>query len=252
MNDRHPTFPPLLSGHELTTGNDPFVYACADAAKGAVGAGELFWSKERESLRFALVLEPDVPRARCGEMVYAAMVAFGDAAGALIPPEVAITYQWPNVIQMNNGQIGSVDLQVSQNEESEEPAWMVLGLNARLMPDFADMNPGENYHVTTFWDEGCGNITRTGLLESVARHLVNAIHTWSEGGFKPIHRQWLSRLNSNAQLSPELARPDTKFVGLDELGSGLLSVGGEMISRSVVDVLDTTWRTPAPQTVGDQ
>lgn len=237
MNGRQPTFPPLLSGYGLAVGRDPFENACVKAKKGEAGAGDLFWSEITECLRFALVLEPDVSRARCGEMVYTAMVAFGDAAGALIPPEVAISYQWPNVIQMNDGQIGSVDLSVG-GDDDEEPAWMVVGLDVRLAPNFADMNPGENYHVTTFWDEGCGDITRTDLLESVARHLVNAIHTWSEDGFKPIHEQWLGRLNKDARLSRELASQDTKFVGLDEVGNGLLSVQGTTTSRSVIDALE--------------
>jgi len=237
MDNRQPTFPPLLSGRGLTVGKDPFGHACAKAKRGEAGAGDLFWSEVTESLRFALVLEPDVAWERCGEMAYAAMVAFGDAAGALIPPEVAITYQWPNVIQMNDGQIGSVELLVGEDEQ-EEPAWMVLGLNVRLVPDFADMNPGENYHVTSFWDEGCGDVTRTDLLESVARHLVNGIHTWSEDGFKLIHEQWLGRLNKDAQLSREFAVPKARFVGLDEVGNGLLSVGGETVSYSLIDVLE--------------
>ena len=81
------------------------------------------------------------PRHRCGEMVFVAMTAFGDAAGALIPPEVAITYQWPGCILMNEGQIGYVDLIIAEEEADGVPDWMVLSIDIQMKPDFEDLNP---------------------------------------------------------------------------------------------------------------
>lgn len=232
-----PTFPPLLCGHKLLAGEDPLQRACAGVAAGDFGAGDILWSEETNHLRFALVLEPEVSRERCGEMVYAAMVAFGDAAGALIPPEIAVTYQWPGTIQMNDGQIGFVDLVVSDAASDGVPIWMVLSLDIQMMPGIAETNPGEHYHVTTLWDEGCGEITLTELLESTSRHLVNAIHNWSEDGFKPVHEQWIGRLNKDMKLGLDYQADDQVFVGLDEVGSGLLRVAGDMRSVPIIDAL---------------
>ncbi len=237
MNDTHPSFPPLLNGHAVVDGENPFSSAISGARAGELSAGNLVWSQDPKRLRFAVVLEPEVNRARCAEMVYVAMVAFGDAAGALIPPEVAITYQWPNVIQMNDGQIGRVGLIISDGESAGIPDWMVLGVEIQLFPDMSDMNPGENYHHTTFWDEGCGEITQTQLLESVSRHLVNVVHTWSEDGFRPIHAQWSGRQNKQHPLVSDVGPGNLNFVGLDEIGNGLLSNGNQTNSYAVIDVM---------------
>jgi len=237
MTTPAPTFPPLLRGEKLPGDADPMTSACAGAKSGELGAGDILWSPNTSRMRFALVLEPDVPRTRCGEMVYAAMVAFGDSAGALIPPEIAITYQWPNAIQMNDGQIGFADLEVSETENDGIPDWMVLVIEIQMVPSFEDTNPGENYHVTTMWDEGCGDITRTELLESTSRHIVNAIHNWSEDGFAPVHEQWLGRINKSEKLSRDLEAESSDFIGLDEVGDGLLKVGGETRSYSMLEAL---------------
>lgn len=237
MTDYLPTFPPLLSGHVVVFDESPLSLAAIQAHAGKLSAGDLLWSDDRRRLRFAVVLEPDVPRARCGEIVYVAMVAFGDAAGSLIPPEVAITYQWPNVIEMNDGRIGTVELVVSDEERGDIPEWLVLGIEIQLSPEHSDMNPGENYHHTTFWDEGCGEITQTQLLESTSRHLVNIIHTWSEEGFKPIHEQWLGRQSKTNPLAGDAKLSGLKLVGIDESGNGLLSNGSETDSLAVIDLM---------------
>ncbi len=243
MPEAAPTFPPLLNGHNVSSKERPLDRARARAMSGEWGAGDLVWSQAINRLDFALVLEPEVDRARCAEMVYVTMVAFGDAAGALIPPEVAITYQWPNVIQMNDGQIGQVDLIVSDEEVDGIPLWMVLNLEILLTPDVADMNPGENYHRTTMWDEGCGEITRTEILESTSRHLVNVIHTWSEDGFKPVHELWQGRLSKEEALARSLVDsrsiPDgARFIGVDEIGNGLLSFKDQTKPYAVVEILN--------------
>ena len=223
VKDITPTFPPLLSGHGLAKDKVPMNWARSRAGKGKLGAGDLVWSRQTDYMRYALVLEPDVPRHRCGEMVFVAMTAFGDAAGALIPPEVAITYQWPGCILMNEGQIGYVDLIIAEDEADGVPDWMVLSIDIQMKPDFEDLNPGENYHQTTMWDEGCGDMTRTELLESTARHTLNAIHNWSEDGFRPVHEQWTGRLSKENPVAVPISSDIDRFIGLDESGNALVS-----------------------------
>ncbi len=211
--------------------------AQAEAEAGHLGAGDIVWVDETDYLRFALVLEPEVLRERCGELVYVAMIAFGDAAGALIPPEIAITFQWPGSIQMNDGQIGFVDLIVSDDANDGIPDWMVMSLDVQMRPDAAELNPGERYHLTTLWDEGCGEISCTELLESTSRHLINAIHNWSEDGFKPVHQQWTGRLSKSAKLAIDYPGKDQVFVGVDESGAGLIKTGSETTSVSMPQAL---------------
>jgi biotin-(acetyl-CoA carboxylase) ligase len=224
MRDPLPTFPPLLTGHKLAIGKMPANWAQSRVADGRLGAGDLVWSEDADDLRAALVLEPDVVRARCPEIIFTAMVAIGDAVGALSAPEVSVTYRWPSVILVNEAKAGFVDLVISETDKDDVPDWMVLSLHMRLRPKRSAPEPGRVIDTTTLWDEGCGELSRTALLESVSRHLVNLIHIWSEDGFKPIHSQWWGRLSEKAKFADgALAGDDgAALLGLDESGNALI------------------------------
>ena len=238
MKNPLPTFPPLLTGHRLAAEKNPFNWATSRARKGRLGAGDLAWSQDTGSLRCALVLEPEVGRERCCEILYVVMAAFGDAAGALIPPEVAITYQWPSAILMNDGQIGYVDLVLSDEETNGVPDWMVVGLDIRMAPDTGVNDPGREIDKTTMWDEGCGDITRTALLESAARHTVNLIHNWSEDGFRPTHEQWWGRICRERKLADGVDHtPEQSLTGLDESGNAIIAGPNGTTCLQTVEVL---------------
>ncbi len=222
-----PAFPPLLTGHKAQNGKDPVRQAKAMANKGDLGAGDLVWSEDQNNLIFALVLEPEVKKERCAEMLFATMAAFGDAAGAICPPEVAIHYQWPNTILMNEARLGFCSLQLSSNESNGVPDWMIISISVAIAPKTLKTDPGFTADETTMWDEGCGEITRTELLEAVARHLVNWIHNWQEEGFKPVHDQWSGRLIEKQKFVPGLC-DDAEFVSMDENGNALVKRGGKM------------------------
>jgi biotin-(acetyl-CoA carboxylase) ligase len=224
MRDPLPTFPPLLTGHKLAVEISPVDWAKTGAAKGKHGAGDLGWSQDADNLRFALVLEPDVPRARCPEMLFVAMVAACDAIGALAPPEVSVTYRWPSVILANEVPIGFADLEISDAEQDGQPDWMVLSVRLRIRPGRDSPEPCRDMTQTTLWDEGCGELGRTKLLESVSRHLVNLIHTWSEDGFKPIHQQWWGRLSKKMPLADGAFAGEGggTLLGLDDSGNALM------------------------------
>lgn len=229
-----PTFPPLLSGHRAAVTKKPSCVARSMAEKGKASAGDLYWSESQNRLEFSLVLEPEVDRLRCSEMVALFMVAFGDAAGAICPPEVAITYRWPGDILINDARAGGVDVLLADG--SGIPNWMVVSLGVQIRPENLLNDPGFEADVTTLWDEGCGNISRTQLLESVARHLVNWLHTWEEEGFKPVHDQWTGRLCSNQKLSPAIADAGD-YLGLDENGNCVVALGEERIILDTIDAL---------------
>ena len=217
-----PTFPPLLTGHAVDALTDPFAHAIEQAGAGKAGAGDIFWSMAINTMRIALVLEPEVSRERCFEMLFVAMVAFGDATGAIVPPEIAVTYQWPARILMNDGEIGHAGLLVSEEAQDGVPDWMVLALDIRMQPDFVDFNPGYTVHRTTMWDEGCGDLSPADLIESTSRHMLNAIHVWSEDGFKTFHEQWTGRLRKSDPMVDGIAEEGLNFAGMDEFGNALL------------------------------
>lgn len=218
------------------------MWAKAQLNKGKLGAGDFVWAEGANYLRFALVLEPEVSRQRCSEILYLGMVAFGDAAGALIPPEISINYQWPSIILMNNAEVGYADLELSQDDANGIPNWLVLSMEVHIRPDEMEQNPGLNVNITSMWEEGCGGLTSERLLESTARNLVNWFHTWSEEGFKPVHDQWSARQYDKLPLTFALSGKTeemTEFLGVDETGNALIKDASGTSEIETLDALKT-------------
>lgn len=233
-----PQFPPLLTGHELKPGQSPARKAAAGAKKGKYGAGDLLWVNDPNTMSYAVVLEPDVDRVKALDMVFTQMVALGDAIGATAPPEVAVQYLWPNIIQANEAQIGSVRAILSEQDgEDGCPLFMVIATEIAVKPEIADMNPGFHEEKTTLWDEGCGEMTVDDLLDSSARHFMTWVHTWQEEGFQPVLSQLDGRMIEQHAL--KINEVDGTYLGLDESANVLVKLEKGTTQIAVADALDT-------------
>ncbi|WP_417768722.1 biotin/lipoate--protein ligase family protein [Stappia sp.] len=221
-----PVFPPLLAGHAVAAGAVPFQLAIAGAKAGDFGAGDLLWSRAVERIELALVLEPEVGADRVSEMLFLAMVATTDAIGALIPPEIALTYLWPATLRANGATVGRVRLAHSAElDESGAPAWLVVGISLQLAPLGGPLEPGEVPHLTSLVDEGGTELDRTQAIESLSRHLLTWIHTWDVDGFGPVLENWLFRADgyrAEIVLETRDGPRSGRFVGLDERGNLLM------------------------------
>lgn len=221
-----PVFPPLLKGHRLDGGDHPFEAAVAGAEAGHYSAGDLLWSSDPAHVRIALVLEPEVEPARGVEMLFLAMVAATDAIGALIPPEIALTYEWPAVLRANGARVGRARLrQATDVGEDGAPLWLVVGIEVRLAPVDGAMEPGEMPHLTSLADEGGAELEHRLAIESLSRHLLTWIHSWDVDGFAPVLDNWLFRADGYRE---EIVVPGPEgeqrgvFLGIDETGGLLL------------------------------
>ena len=233
-----PQFPPLLTGHELKPGQSPARKAAAGAKKGKYGAGDLLWVNNPHTLSYAIVLEPDVDRIKALDMLFTQMVALGDAIGATAPPEVAVQYIWPNVIQANGAQIGSVNIILSEDDgEDGCPRYMVIATEIAVRPEATDMNPGFHEEKTTLWDEGCGEITVNELLDSSARHFMAWVHTWEEEGFKPVLTQLDGRMIEQHALN--INDIEGTYLGMDESANVLVKLDKGTTQIAIADALDT-------------
>ena len=235
MHLPEPTFPPLLTGHALKRPARPFAEAVGGARSGGLGAGDVVWSRNVNRLDCAIVLEPEVRRQRALEMLYVAMVAFGDAFGAVAPPEVAVTYRWPQSILVNGAFVGDMPIAVAAETGADgAPAWLVIGAESVLRDDSRGREPGHDPDRTTLFDEGCGEVTRTSLLESYCRHFLAWVHTWEQDGFAAAHESWLRRAHDHErEVTIDCADGSLTgtFVGLDESGNLLLrtTAGVELV-----------------------
>ncbi|MGI9385290.1 MAG: biotin/lipoate--protein ligase family protein [Methyloligellaceae bacterium] len=225
MHMPDPTFPPMLKGHDVR-GEAPFEVACARVAAGALGAGDVVWSRNTSRIELAIVLEPDVPLERAVQMMPLALVAAGDCIGALTPPQVGVTFTWPDVVRINGAAAGLFRAGLGGAEGPETvPDWLVIGLDLRHLREPGDPEPGHAPDITWLGEEGGGEITRSQFIESYCRHFLTWINTWNDDGFRPVHDAWLFRSQArDEEGAPPSSDPDVagEFLGLDDNGNLLL------------------------------
>jgi biotin-(acetyl-CoA carboxylase) ligase len=230
-----PTFPPLLSGHAVKGKAAAFATACERAARGELGAGDVVWSRNAARVEAAIILEPEVGLETAAQMLPLCMVALGDCLGSLCPPQVAVTFLWPDVICLNGATAGKLRAAAAPAGEDGVPPWMVIGLELRHQREAGDPEPGETPGVTWLSEEGGGELTRTQIIESYCRHFLAWVNIWSDDGFKPVYDSWLYRAE-NAEGEVELThageRVSGTFLGLDE-GGNLLVKDGEGRTRAL-------------------
>mgnify|MGYP002621014600 FL=1 len=120
-----PQLPPLLTAVAVPANQDVHAKAIALAASSEVGT--VFYSESADMMNIAVVLGPEVALADAGQMLFAMMIAVGDAIGALAPPEVAVSYQMPGYILLNKGRAGAVRITVDPAAGAGAvPDWIVV------------------------------------------------------------------------------------------------------------------------------
>ena len=210
---RRPHLPPLYRGISLDAAGDAFVEAQARARVRA-GAGTLLWSARDDRFDCAVILEPERPLSQSLPVHYVALLGLGDALGALLPPAVAVTFDWPDRVAVNGGTVGGVRLAVPDAAAAETPDWMVVGAGVALRDD--DDAPGRTPDRTTLGAEGGAGIAPVDLVEAFARHFLVWLNRWQDDGFGPVRQAWLKRA----------AGSGGRVAGLDESGGLLLIEDG--------------------------
>ena len=189
-----------LSGQPVADGEDVFSTAMLACVAKAAGAGDVFWSKSEAVMDVAIVLEPEVAVGPSLQMLFVAMVAFGDSFGAIGPPEVGVFYQWPNQLFINDAKFGQARVGLPEASDEVVPDWLVINMVAQLQPNERGPEPGHDLTNTSLWNEGAGEINRTMLVESYARHFLTWINNWNEDGFKPAHEIWTGRAKDRDEI----------------------------------------------------
>jgi BirA family biotin operon repressor/biotin-[acetyl-CoA-carboxylase] ligase len=158
---------------------------------GRAPEGALCWSDAGGRLSLALLLDPDGDWSQSAPVALAAIVALGDAIGALAPPTVAVSNSWPDRLEANGGLVAGIALD-GVGADAAAPSRLILRLEAVVHAP-AGPEPGHRPDLTSLAEEGCEEITPVALLESFARHFLSWLHRWQEDGFGPVRASWRAR-----------------------------------------------------------
>jgi biotin-(acetyl-CoA carboxylase) ligase len=231
-----PQFPPLLKGHVFKNKTGLIEYVKAKTDEGSFSAGDLIWSTATKRAECAIVLEPDIPRSQTLAMVPLAMVAIADSLGAIAPPNLAITFGWPNKIYANDALVGQVGMEfprelnrAEQPQTSTSPDFAILSIRIEIESEqsssLEEQEPGANLTTTVLYEEGCGEIDRTQIIESWSRHFLTWLDSWEQEGFKAVQENWMYRAKKGNQflsIKKNKSSYQGKISGLDEYGGLLL------------------------------
>jgi biotin-(acetyl-CoA carboxylase) ligase len=241
-----PSFPPLYRPFAVTPEVDPFD-RCVTVAEEGAEAGTLLWSIGQEACECAVVLAPEHARAASLPVVLVAMLGLGDALGSLVPPVVAVTFGWPDRIEVNGGVIGGIRLACAPTERPDDvPDWMVVGFGVAMRGSWAeDGEPGDDLYRTTLADEGCGEVQTIDLLEAFGRHFLAWLNRWQEDGVAPVEQAWLARatgLGKTIGLEIRGEKKEGIFAGLAESGAIRLEKDGASETIALDEAMQVpTW-----------
>lgn len=237
----NPEFPPLLTGHAVPAQEDPLGMALEGARQGKFSAGDLCWSMAETHARGAIILEPECSLSRSLQMAPLLMVAIGDALGAIGPPNLALMYRWPSTLLVNGGEVGEVFLHAPEDTGlGDIPDFIVLGFSVAMsLPSEVFDAPGLARNTTALFEEGCGDLDRTQVLEAVARHFLSWVDTWEHDGFGAAHADFRGRMQpaDNVALQIGPVKYNGRMIGIDEDGGLLLDGAGGVSGLSLAQGL---------------
>ena len=222
MTER-PQFPPIYRPYAITADLDPFERA-TEMAKEGIEAGTLIWSARQDVYECAVVLAPENSLEDSLPVMLAASLGVGDALGALIPPVTAVTFGWPDRIEINGGIVGKIRLIIADTPNPTAiPDWLVIGFSLASSGHWSESAQGrENgrggQQLTTLGEEGC-EIDLLDLLESFSRHFLAWINRWQGDGVQPVQQAWMSRtleVGRSVKIDIDGRYREGTFKGLNE------------------------------------
>jgi len=193
------------------------------------------WESPPGNLYMSLVLRPECALAEAAQLGFVAALAVGDAIGAVAPPMLAVTYKWPNDVLVHDRKAAGLLLE-SKSTAGGVLEWLILGIGVNILS-----HPEETrFPATNLIFEGAGpDVNELRLLEAVARHFLTWVNRWTDDGFAPIRRAWLSHAHGlGEEIEIRLAKETLRgtFRDLDESGALILELPDS--SRRVVTAGD--------------
>lgn len=188
-----PVFPPAY--RPVHTDEADLMAVAILHAKADGEDGTLIWSNQPDHARAAILIRPEMALQQALPLTLIAAIGLGDALGVHTPPELPVTFGWPNRIYLNHGLIGYIHLAYPPNLSATNlTPWIVVGIDIEVgAPDALSSAPGLNPHQTSLAEEGCTDLTSIDLLDGFSRHFLLWINRWQDEGFQQIARTYSER-----------------------------------------------------------
>lgn len=190
-----PVLPPAFDVRVLPTPADAFTDAVRLArCEGSEAAGTLILVARADVLDLAVVLAPEEPLVSARRAFLAGMVALADAVGAHGPPEMPLTFRWPDTLVFDGARLGGGRLAAPEAcAEDAVPEWLVFS-GMLILSKAAAGDPGLTPDSTALDEEGFPAGIAVPLVESFARNLIRAFDGWAEAGFGELAGRYLAHL----------------------------------------------------------
>lgn len=198
-------------------------------------AGTLVWARRFQLAEFAVVLEPTEPLAEARLVFFAAMNALADTLAVHCPPEKPTAFDWPDTLLLDGGVLGGGRLAYSEGcGEAEAPDWLMFGAMLRIAGRERS-GIGQGMRGAALAEEGIWDVQPAQIVESFARHLMSALHNWSEFGPRHEMSRWRERLQN----------PVGALSYLDESGNLCMGLGAHKETRAFAQALaKPSWLDP--------
>ena len=138
------------------------------------------WTSPAGNLYVSLVLRPEVPPGRFGELGFVAALATGETLGAFVEPLTELRYKWPNDVLLNGRKTSGILL---EGESGADFLVLGVGINVAHHPEGA----------TSIRAEGGLEATVETVLERFSRAFLAWANRWLDDGFAPVRAAWLRR-----------------------------------------------------------
>lgn len=207
----------------------------ADAARCGAPEGTLLWARRQTAgrgrrgrawaspdgnLHISIVLRPEAPPARAGEVAFVAALAAADACAALAPA-AEIRCKWPNDVLAGNRKVGG--LLIESSIAADRLEWLVagIGLNLAAHPEHVEF-PATHLAVHA----GRAIAVEEGLA-ALAGAFAGRYRLWREQGFAPVRAAWLERaagLGEPIRVRLETTELTGTFSGIEADGALMLTL----------------------------
>jgi BirA family biotin operon repressor/biotin-[acetyl-CoA-carboxylase] ligase len=140
------------------------------------------WSSPPGNLYTSILLRPQRPASEAAALGFAAVMAIGDVAEALLPPGTLVQHKWPNDLLIDGSKASGILLEA-------QPGFVVLGVGVNIASHPADMS----YPATDLVAAGAAPIAPQALLERLLTALAPLYESWERASFAALLPAWRRR-----------------------------------------------------------